>query len=146
MDLIELLKELKAQQIRIGKTNARIAKSLREDGRKSLARAYRVDLGKSRVLAFALDFEISKLNLVENRVLNLGNLLLEKSTENREITADLFTAREHIEHIHSLLNEANDNLQFKNAFSEHRSQLCQAYAAMMNWKDSEISSIAGGDA
>ncbi|WP_447018023.1 hypothetical protein [Shewanella algae] len=143
--MIGLLKELKAQQISLGKAHAGIAKRLRENGHKSIARGHCIYLGEFRRLAFDIDFEISKLNMVENRVLNLGSLLLEKSTENRELTAELFAARAHIEHIHSLLADANKNLQFKNAFSEHRSQLCQAYAAMMNWEDSEISSIAGGD-
>lgn len=96
------------------------------------------------------DVAIAEAVYLDDRIARLEaklcDVLKKKSTENSELTAELFTAREHIEHIHSLLNEANDNLQFKNAFSEHRSQLCQAYAAMMNWKDSEISSIAGGDA
>lgn len=94
------------------------------------------------------DVAIAEAVYLDDRIARLEakfcDVLKKKSTENRELTAELFAAREHIEHIHSLLNEANDNLQFKNAFSEHRSQLCQAYAAMMNWEDSEIS-IAGGD-
>lgn len=105
--MIELLKELKAQQISLGKAHAGIAKRLREDGHKSIARGHCIYLGEFRRLAFDLDFEISKLNMVENRVLNLGSLLLEKSTENRELTAELFAARAHIELLHDAINKGN---------------------------------------
>ncbi|WP_368880658.1 hypothetical protein [Shewanella algae] len=107
--MIELLKELKAQQISLGKTHARLAKSLREDGRKSLARAYCVDLRKSIRLAFAIDYHISKLSMIEieNSVMHYGNLLLEKGAENRELTAELFAARAHIELLHDAINKGD---------------------------------------
>ncbi|WP_345864586.1 hypothetical protein [Shewanella algae] len=107
--MIDLLKELKAQQISIGKAHARIAKSFMEEGRKSLARAYCVDLRKSRRLAFAIDYHISKLSMIEieNSVMHYGNLLLEKSAENRELTAELFAARAHIELLHDAINKGD---------------------------------------
>lgn len=107
--MIELLKELKAQQISLGKAHARIAKRFRGDGCKSLARKYCVNLRKSRRLAFAIDYHISKLSMIEieNSVMHYGNLLLEKSTENRELTAELFAARAHIELLHDAINKGD---------------------------------------
>ncbi|MFV7759734.1 hypothetical protein ACNPKZ_04170 [Shewanella algae] len=107
--MIELLKELKAQQISLGKAHAGIAKRLREDGHKSIARGHCMYLGEFRRLAFAIDYHISKLSMIEieNSVMHYGNLLLEKGAENRELTAELFAARAHIELLHDAINKGD---------------------------------------
>ncbi|EKT4486321.1 hypothetical protein JGK44_000713 [Shewanella algae] len=99
--MIELLKELKAQQISLGKAHAGIAKRLREDGHKSIARGHCIYLGEFRRLAFDLDYHISKLSMI--KIMHYGNFLI----ENRELTAELFAARAHIELLHDAINKGD---------------------------------------
>ncbi|BCV40859.1 hypothetical protein [Shewanella algae] len=99
--MIELLKELKAQQISLGKAHARIAKRLRENGYKSIARGHCIYLGEFRRLAFAIDYHISKLSMI--KIMHYGNFLV----ENRELTAELFAARAHIELLHDAINKGD---------------------------------------
>lgn len=99
--MIDLLKELKAQQISLGKAHAGIAKRLRENGHKSIARGHCIYLGEFRRLAFDLDYHISKLSMI--KIMHYGNFLI----ENRELTAELFAARAHIELLHDAINKGD---------------------------------------